>query len=283
MHVLSCTIREQLFQALKDRCTRTGESISEIVSAALAVELELEEAPLFQVSTVTALVEGVSGGVVSIGELKLRGDFGLGTFDGLDGEMVAFDGAFWQVRGDGVVRAASDEMLAPFAVVTEFQCERAFILERVASLDDLAAQLDQKRQTDNLFYAVRIDGVFDAMTTRSVTRTAPGTPLIEAAAGQTESDLAAVRGTLVGFWTPAYADTLNVEGWHLHFLSDDRAAGGHVLACTGADLRVQMQDLADVRLAMPQTQAFFEADLSQDASEELEAAERGRRSDDSDA
>lgn len=274
--VLQCEVPQPLIDALTERSARTGETISEIVAAALAVELELEEAPLFQVSTVTALVEGVSGGVVSVGELKQHGDFGLGTFDGFDGEMIAFDGAFWQVRGDGVVREAGDAMLAPFAVVTEFQAERAFTLTAVESFDDLSRQLDAQRQTDNLFYAVRIDGRYEAVRTRSVSKTAPGTPLIEVAAGQTEFALADVRGTLIGFWTPEYADTLNVAGWHLHFLSDDRAAGGHLLDCQGSELRVQIQDLADVRLAMPETAAFLAADLSEDPSAELEIAERGK-------
>jgi acetolactate decarboxylase len=267
---------DPLLRALHARSARTGESIADIVAAALALELEIEEAPLFQVSTTTALVEGVSGGVVTIKELKEHGDFGLGTFDGLDGEMIAFDGGFFQVRGDGTVREPMDGELVPFAVVTAFHPERAFPLERVASFDDLAAQLDTRRQTDNLFYAVRIAGRFDSVKTRSVHRTGPGVPLVEAAELQAEFALADVPGTLIGFWTPVYAGTLNVAGWHLHFLSDDCTAGGHVLDCRGSNLTVQMQDLADVRLAMPETAAFLTADLSQDASAELEIAERGR-------
>lgn len=273
---LGVEIPEGLMRALRARGARTGESIAEIVAAALAVELELEEAPLFQVSTATALVEGVSGGVVTVGELKQHGDFGLGTFDGLDGEMIAFDGAFYQVRGSGAVSEPSDEALVPFAVVTEFRPERAFTLQRIASFDDLATRLDRRRRTDNLFHAVRIDGRFDHVRTRSVNKTGPGVPLVAAAARQAEFVLTDVRGPLIGFWTPIYAGTLNVAGWHLHFLSEDRTAGGHVLECRGSSLRVRMQDLAAVRLAMPETQAFLAADLSQDPSEELEIVERGR-------
>ena len=224
-------------QALTAASARSGESIDRIVSEALAAALEIdeEEAPLFQVSTATALVEGVSGGVVTIGELKENGDFGLGTFAGLDGEMIAFDGDFYQVRGDGVVSEPSDEALVPFAVVTDFQVEREFALDHVTSFDDLAAQLDAHRQTDNLFFAVRIDGHFARMRTRSVSKTPEGTPLVEAAAQQTVFDLSDVAGTLVGFWTPLYAGTINVAGWHLHFLTDDRTAGGHVLDCQGSE------------------------------------------------
>lgn len=263
-------------RALEAHSARSGLSIAEIVVAALTEALEIEEQPLFQVSTATALVEGVTGGVVTIGELRERGDFGIGTFAELDGEMVALDGEFFQVRASGVVSEPSDDDLVPFAVVTDFRPERELTLELVASFEDLEAQLDQYRQTDNLFYAVRIDGHFRTIKTRSVRETAPGVPLVQAAANQVEFDLENLTGTLVGFWTPEYARTLNVAGWHLHFLNDDRTAGGHVLDCAGADLHVQLQDLADVRITMPESKAFFEADLDDDPSAELEIAERAR-------
>src|SRR5688500_17917515 len=108
--------------------------------ASLADTLEIDYATLFQVSTSTALVEGVYGGVVTIGELKRHGSFGLGTFDSLDGEMVALDGHFYQVLGNGSVREARDDTRAPFAVVTEFHAEHEFVIDRVKSFDDLTTQ-----------------------------------------------------------------------------------------------------------------------------------------------
>jgi acetolactate decarboxylase len=276
---LECEVPEGLLRALAARSDQTGLSIAEIVVAALTEALEIEEQPLFQVSTAAALVEGVTGGAVSVAELRERGDFGIGTFAGLDGELVALEGAFFQVRADGVVSEPRDDDLVPFAVVTDFRAEREVRFERVAGFGDLEAQLDWHRQTDNLFYAVRIDGRFARVKTRSVRETAPGVPLVQAAANQVEFDLDDIAGTLVGFWTPEYARTLNVAGWHLHFLSDGRTAGGHVLDCEGANLRVQVQDLADVRIAMPQTDAFLAADLSDDPSAELETAERARDGD----
>ena len=52
---------------------------------------------LFQVSTIGALNVGVFGGVVDYANLKQQGDCGIGSFTGLDGEMVAVDGKFYQV------------------------------------------------------------------------------------------------------------------------------------------------------------------------------------------
>jgi len=264
-------------QALNARSRQTGEPVAHIVMSSLADTLEVNHSTLFQVSTSTALVEGVYGGVVTIGELKQHGSFGLGTFDGLDGEMLALDGHFYQVLGDGTVREARDDARAPFAVVTEFRAERELVLDHVESFDDLTAQLDRGRDTGNLFFAVRIDGHFSELRTRALCRTPSGVSLVNATADQPEFALTDVSGTAVGFWTPLYARTINVAGWHLHFVTGDRTSGGHVLDCQATDLRVQMQDLADVRIAIPETAAFLQADLSQDPSQELDLAERGRK------
>ena len=279
MPTLTCDISETLMQALQSRSQQTGEPLAHIVMSSLTDTLEIDHATLFQVSTSTALVEGVYGGVVTIGELKQHGGFGLGTFDGLDGEMLALDGHFYQVLGDGTVREARDDAKAPFAVVTEFRAERELVLDHVESFDDLTAQLDLKRDTGNLFFAVRIDGHFSEIRTRALCRTPSGVSLVDATAHQPEFALTDVSGTAVGFWTPLYARTINVAGWHLHFVTGDRTSGGHVLDCQATDLRVQMQDLADVRIAIPETAAFLQADLSQDPSQELDLAERGRKHD----
>jgi acetolactate decarboxylase len=275
MPTLTCDISETLMRALDTRSRQTREPVAHIVMSALADALEINHSTLFQVSTSTALVEGVYGGVVTIAELKQHGSFGLGTFDGLDGEMLALDGHFFQVLGDGAVREARNDARVPFAVVTEFRAEREFTIDRAESFEDLIAQLDSERDTGNLFFAVRIEGHFAQIRTRALCKTASSVSLVDATAHQPEFVLTDVRGTAVGFWTPTYARTINVAGWHLHFITDDRTGGGHVLDCQGVDLRAQLQDLADVRIAMPETAAFLQADLSQDPSQELDLAERG--------
>ena len=275
MPTLTCDISETLLRALQARSRQTGEPVAHIVMSSLADTLEIDHSTLFQVSTSTALVEGVYGGVVTIAELKQHGSFGLGTFDGLDGEMLALDGHFYQVLGDGTVREARDDARVPFAVITEFRAEREFIIDRVESFDELTAQLDSRRNTGNLFFAARIDGHFAHIRTRALCKTVSGVSLVEATAHQPEFALTDVSGTAVGFWTPLYARTINVAGWHFHFVTDDRTGGGHVLDCQGVQLRAQLQDLADVRIAMPETAAFLQADLTQDPSHELDLAERG--------
>jgi acetolactate decarboxylase len=277
MPTLTCEISETLMQALTARSARTSESLAHIVMSSLADTLEIEHSTLFQVSTSTALVKGVYNGVVTIGELKQHGDFGLGTFDGLDGEMLALDGQFYQVRGSGEVREPEDDARVPFAVVTAFRAERRFAMDHVEGFDHLTAQLDGLRRSENLFCAVRIEGRFARIRTRAVCKVATGVSLVEATSHQAEFEFTDAVGTLAGFWTPVYARSLNIAGWHLHFVTEDRTGGGHLLECQGEGLRAQMQDLADVRIAMPETAAFLQADLSQDPSRDLDVAERGSR------
>jgi acetolactate decarboxylase len=275
MPTLSCEISESLMRALAARSARTGEPLGHIVMSALADALEIEHATLFQVSTSTALVKGVYNGVVTVGSLRNHGDFGLGTFDGLDGEMLALDSYFYQIRGSGEVTEASDDARVPFAVVTTFLAERESTIDNVDGFDALAAHLDGMRRTANLFCAVRIEGRFARIRARAVCKAATGVSLVAAASRQAEFEFTNVAGTIAGFWTPSYARSINIPGWHLHFVTGDRTGGGHLLDCQGAQLRVQVQDLADVRIALPETAAFLQADLSQDPSRDLDVAERG--------
>ena len=77
-------------------------------------------AVLFQVSTIDALLSGVYDGDVTIGELRKRGNFGLGTFNKLDGEMLAVDGRYYQIKADGVASGAAVHE-TPFASVVRFK------------------------------------------------------------------------------------------------------------------------------------------------------------------
>jgi acetolactate decarboxylase len=173
---------------------------------------------LYQVSTATALVEGIYLGAVRVGTLREHGDLGLGTFENLDGEMVIVDGHVFQVRSDGSVRECHDDVLSPFAVITSFAPEAAVTLEECPDLSHLTSRFDALRHSDNVFFALRVDGHFDYVHTRAMCRTEEGVPLVQAAAVQPEFEFRGVAGTLVGFWTPEYAKTLNVPGYHLHFL-----------------------------------------------------------------
>ena len=127
---------------------------------------------LYQVSTAVALVEGVYEGAVSVGTLRDHGDLGLGTFANLDGEMVILDGRFFQIRSDGSVRECADDVLTPFAAIARFAPDAEATLERASTLSDLASSFDGLRHSDNIFFALRVDGHFDYVHARAMCRCA---------------------------------------------------------------------------------------------------------------
>ena len=228
---------------------------------------------LYQVSTATALVEGIYEGAVQVEALREHGDLGLGTFEDLDGEMVVVDGHFFQVRSDGSVKEAQKNVLSPFATVTAFSPDHTVTLDNCPDLSYLTSQFDALRLSDNFFYALRVDGTFDYIHARAMRRTKEGVPLVQAAAVQPEFEFQDISGTLVGFWTPEYAKSLNVPGYHLHFISADRAHGGHLLQCRGKNLRLQIQQEGDYHVVLPETEDFLKANLLRDPSAALAKAE----------
>jgi len=264
------------WQALEAHCARTGDSMAHVVRAALADHLDLDHHTLWQISTSTAVVEGVSDGCMRVGDLRQHGDFGLGTFDHLDGEGILLDDQCWQARADGSLSLAPDDELTPFFVVTHFQADAAHSWSAIHSWEDLRGRIDPLRPGDNLFMAIRICGVFQRLELRSVSAVESGVHLVQAAQAQTVFPLQNISGTMVGFWSPRYASSLNVPGYHFHFVSDDRRHGGHVLDhgdLRAEQLTVELQRESDLRLVLPQTKTFLEADLSRDPSQALKIAE----------
>jgi acetolactate decarboxylase len=191
--------------------------------------------------------------------------------------MVIVDGLFFQVCSDGLVKEVDDDILCPFAVVTRFAPDSAIVLRQCPDLSHLVTQFDQLRHSDNFFFALRVEGHFAYVRTRAMCRTEEGVPLVQAAAVQPEFEFHDVSGTLVGFWTPEYMKTLNVPGYHLHFLSADHQSGGHLLECSGSNLQLQIQREGDYRVALPETEDFVKADLRRDPAADLAKAEGAKK------
>jgi acetolactate decarboxylase len=146
----------------------------------------------------------------------------------------------------------------------------------VSSWSDLTAQLDRLRDNPNLFVAIRIHGVFNQLRYRVACKTTPGTHLVQATDSQASFELERVAGTLVGFWTPTYARTINIPGYHLHLLSDDHRHAGHVLDLQAQDLEVQLHRESHLQLILPETPEFLQADLRGDPTAALAQAEGDR-------
>jgi acetolactate decarboxylase len=226
---------------------------------------------LYQISTSTALVEGVYSGSICSSALLDHGDFGLGTFEGLDGEMVILDGQIYQVADR--VRHRTDDFLVPFAAITHFHAKSSFEIDKVARLENIELACDQQRISDNLFYALRLDGIFETIHARAVHTVPKNTRLLDAAKTQSEFHFENIEGTLVGFWSPRYSSAFSVPGYHLHFISKDRTKGGHLLDCSARKLKACVQVLSEFDIRLPESGPFLTTNLSKDPASDLAKTE----------
>ena len=231
---------------------------------------------LTQVSTITALLNGVYDGYVSVGELLNHGNFGLGTFDHLDGEMILLDGEVFQILHNGAVVRPAPEATTPFAAVCDFQPKEHHTLPASSNFDMFATAEDQLLPTLNMFFAVRIDGRFAWVKARSVPRQEkPYPPLAQVAAGQSIFEFENISGTIAGFRCPGYAEGINVPGYHLHFISDDRNCGGHVLEFTVDDAVAATDCENGLAMMLPEAGLFYEQHADADQHATLQQIESG--------
>lgn len=208
---------------------------------------------LFQASTIAALLEGAYEGDLSFAELAEQGDLGLGTLNGLDGEMIALEGRFYRADADGAVGEVPGEARTPFAVVTRFEPTLDAEIEEALEHEELLARLDRLVPAGSASCAIRLDGRFDLVRARSVPRQEqPYRPLTEVVAEQHVFELRDVAGTMLGFRFPDYAEGIEVAGYHLHFITEDRRRGGHVLGSRSrGGLRVRLDPSDDLHVELP--------------------------------
>jgi acetolactate decarboxylase len=230
----------------------------------------------FQTSTIDALLAGVYDGDMSCRQLLTHGDFGIGTFDHLDGEMVVLDGNLYQIKSDGKVYSPDMSTNTPFATVCKFVMDKTFTVGAGTNYKALEHLINQHVPNQNLFYAIKITGKFSQMKTRSVPgQKKPYPPLKTVTSHQPEFKMKNVSGTIVGFRCPPYVKGINVPGYHLHFISDDRTQGGHILSFKIITARCEIDILNNYFLTLPlNTKGFAETDLSKDRSKELKAVEK---------
>ena len=233
------------------------------------------EEVLYQTSTINALLDEVYDGNVTFKELKKHGDLGLGTFNNLDGEMIGLDGEFYQIKADGIASLVDDLMETPFAVVTFFEPDKTIVLKKTVNDKQLEQHLDNVLPTRNIFYVFKIEGTFKYVKTRSVPgQDKPYPPLIEIVKDQPIFEFYDVKGTLVGSWFPGYMKGINVSGYHFHFITEDKKAGGHLLECQTENVEIGIDYISNLYLALPEDEGFYKAELSKENRAVLEKVEK---------
>ncbi len=228
-----------------------------------------------QVSTIDALMAGFYDGTTTLAEMRKNGDLGIGTLHTLDGELILLDGVFYQVTVDGKATKPDLGTKTPFASVTFFTADRQLKLKDGTSFAEFTVDTEKWFPSHNIFYAVKVRGTFKSVRTRSVpSQKKPYRPLGEIVKTQPVFELKNVTGTIVGFWCPSYVKGINVPGYHLHFITSDGKAGGHVLDFVVADATAEFDDTREMFLILPNDNDFDRLDLKRDRTSELKAVEK---------
>lgn len=235
---------------------------------------ELKQPSLYLCAPVNALIQGLYEQNIPLSEIRKHGDFGLGTFNDLDGEMILLDGTVYQVTGKGEVRVVKEDVLTPFACVTFYDALTQDNLDGELDYAAFNEWLLRLLPSPNIFYAIRFEGLFRSIRTRSVPKQDNYRPLVEVAKEQPEFTFEDAEGTLAGFFTPSFMASLNVPGLHLHFLSKDRKCGGHLLQCRPVRGRVGIQFISKLELGLPMTLDYLGGEFDRDVRKDLDRAEK---------
>ena len=232
---------------------------------------------IYQVALLQSLAQGYFDGSITVADLKEHGDTGIGTFDGLNGEMIVLDGVVYQAIGDGSVVVPADDETVPFSNVTFFEEDLTLPLSDIPDMTALQTTLNEcvDEHGANLFYMVKIPGTFAFIKIRSeFKQEKPYRNLdVALAADQNEFDYENIRGTMVGLYCPDYMGDLNSVGWHFHFLTEDLARGGHVLQVSVGEATAMFDATPGFELFLPEEEAFQSMELSKDMDEAIHKAE----------
>jgi alpha-acetolactate decarboxylase len=229
---------------------------------------------IYQYSLVNALMAGISDlkSCISPSTLLSHGTHGLGTFTHIDGELLLLDGTIYRLQAEGtisVVPATSDlaQDQIPYAVATHFAPTKT-VRTKLDSKSAVDAVLERMAPyTHNLFISYTIQGTFSRVKCRTVRGTTSDNQSL-AELGQTQfvAEYKDIRGTVVGFRSPANWQGFFVAGKHLHFVSEDRKCGGHVLelVADGEEVEVAMAVVKDVHVELPTSESFDAVEMRTD-------------------
>lgn len=229
---------------------------------------------VFQLSTAVALLQGTYDGSMSIAQLSKKGDFGLGTFANLDGELVALDGTFYYINSEGKAQKSQHNQEVPFAIVTHFNAEKTVTIEKVKDYTQLKKTVIDAITNPNIPYAIHIKGKFNKQFVRSLKpQLKPYQSMEVAVKEQTEIEWQEIEGDMVGYWFPDYLKNISIPGFHFHFIDSEKLKGGHVLDVAVSEAEVSIQPIHNFNIGLPENEEFRAANLSGDHSQAIKRVE----------
>lgn len=212
---------------------------------------------VYQYSLFTALANSIYDGSFTVAGAKNKGDMGLGTYNGLDGEMIVNNGKVYQFPADGKVKMPDDNSLVPFTVVKFFETDVTVNTEET-DYPTLKKLAEKQFSSPNFIYALKVSGTFTRIKCGSAEKQHEPyeKTLSEAIANRPVFEWKNVEGTLVGFWFPEYVGGVNLPGFHLHFISADETKAGHVLELEATSLKLEIDQSSGLEFDLPETEAF---------------------------
>ena len=213
---------------------------------------------VYQYSLFTALANSIYDGTMTVADVKTKGDMGLGTYNGLDGEMIVNNGKVYQFPANGKVTMPTDKTLVPFTVVKFFQPDFVVETGTVTDYPELKKLAEKQFSSPNYIYALKVTGTFTRIKCGSAEKQALPyeKTLSEAIANRPVFESENIQGILVGFWFPEYVGGVNIPGFHLHFISADETKAGHVLEFDAANLKLEIDQSSGLEFDLPETEAF---------------------------
>ncbi|MCP4482129.1 MAG: acetolactate decarboxylase [bacterium] len=219
-----------------------------------SISLYAKDEPIYQVSTLNALLAGNYDGLIKVEDFLKRGSVGLGTFNELDGEMIVLDGKCFRAKAIGEVVEVKKNETIPFGVITNFELEKQHHIEYMMNLKDLKDFINPLFINKDVFYVIKVLADFKYIKYRSVPKQERPYKNLSLVIKneQVIFEEQNIAGTIIGFYFPEFMKGLNVVGYHFHFLSDDLTKGGHVFDFKADNLLVILDqkrqfvlDLAD--------------------------------------
>lgn len=232
---------------------------------------------IYQVALLQSLTQGYYDGIINVSDLKTHGDIGIGTFEGVNGEMIVLDGKVYQALSDGSVQEAADTETVPFSNVTFFDSDVTVDMTEIENMAAFKSALDKtvSEKGKNMFYMIKVNGTFEKMLVRSELKQEKPYKTLDKAleTDQREFNYENIAGTVVGLYCPDYMSGLNAAGWHFHFISDDKTKGGHILELSFKKAKAELDITPSFDLALSDNADFQSMELAKNVDDAIKKVE----------
>ena len=207
---------------------------------------------VYQICTAYDLIKGNFEENFLVQDNLKYGNFGLGTFNGLNGEMIIYEGEIYRANYYGELEKVYIEK-SPFTVITDFCSENEFQINNL-NQDEVFDIIKSNFNTNKLIYAIKINGVFSFVNLRSNSKQEKPYPdfskILKNSNYFTKEN---INGTLIGFYFPESFEKINPPGFHFHFIDEYNKIGGHVTDFNTTVATIHLNQKTNYNLILPKS------------------------------